>query len=130
LKFYDKFSGADENEQKNFYEKWLDTISDEFGVCKNESASPFGEFHQLSYQIVNSLPLSKDEVRALLEYDLKHIENMKNDIDYFKSTINLENPTSSPSDALMLMLLKVNNEMWYTKMVKDYTKQRKHIMAL
>jgi len=101
LKFYDKFPGANEHDKKkNCYKKWLDTISDEFGICKHESVSPFGERHQLSYQIVNSLPLSKDQVRALLEYDLKHIENMKNDAAYFKSTINLENPLSSPSDAL------------------------------
>jgi hypothetical protein len=123
LKFFDNFPGANENEQKkNCYEKWLNTISNEFGVCKHESASPFGKFHQLSYQIVNSLPLTKEEVRALLEYDLNHIERMKNDVDYFKSITNLE--AHSPNNELMLMLLKVNNEMWDTKMVKDYVRDK------
>jgi hypothetical protein len=40
LKFYDKFPGADTKEKKkNCYEKWLDTISDEFGVCKPMSST-------------------------------------------------------------------------------------------
>jgi hypothetical protein len=123
MKFYNKFPGDNEDEKrKNCYEKWLDTISSDFGVCKHESASPFGESHQLSYQIVNSLPLSKDEIHELLKDELKHIDNMKNDVSYFKSTLNFEDPV--PSDALMLMLFEVNDKMWHTKMVKDYVRDK------
>ena len=49
---------------------------------------------------------------------------MKNKVAYFKSKIDLENTLSSPSDKPMLMLLKVNNEMWHTKMIKEYVKDK------
>ena len=134
LKFVGKFDGNNKEERKqSCYEKWLEVMSDVFGVCKSESSSPFGESHQLSYQIVNSLPLNKDEIGkitknadgsysygGLLMDDLKHIENLNNDVDYFKSKIKTKNPL--PSDALMLKLLEVNNAMWYTQLVKDYVK--------
>jgi hypothetical protein len=71
--------------------------------------------------------LSRENVWELLsEYELNHIEKMKNDVEYFKSEIekDLENYMFLLSDALMLMLLNVNNKMWNTKMVQDYVRDK------
>ena len=115
-------SGLKKSSERKCYEKWLASISEMFGVCKSEKSSPFGEYHQLSYQIVNSLPLSRDDVKAILEYDFQHIHSLKNDVAYFRKHIKTKDPL--PADALMLKLLEVNDKMWNTSMVIEYVKDK------
>jgi hypothetical protein len=118
LKFVDEFSG----DEKKCYEKWLESISEVFGVCKSENPSPFGEKHQLSYQIVNTLPLSEADIRELVEDDFKHIKRLRNDCDFFRDNFMRYDPL--PSDVFMAKLLEVNKDMWNTQLVKDFVSDK------
>jgi hypothetical protein len=106
-----------------------------FGICKNESESPFGEAHQLSYQMVNSLPLERHEVGTvtknsdgtlayggLIQDDFMHIERMKNDMDYFFENYKPKDP--QPADICIAKLLEVRPELWNTRLVKEYVKNK------
>ncbi len=87
LKFPDKFAeyffedkeGLSAKQQA--YEYWLDNISCEFGIVKEEKASNLGHgmYHEVSYQVLNTLPLDKDDMREVIKEDLRYLDLLRND---------------------------------------------------
>ncbi|WP_270599534.1 hypothetical protein [Clostridium baratii] len=71
---------------------WKDNAGNEFGVCKTEKPSHFeeGKKNRLSYQMINSLPISRDDIKELLKDEIEHINKLKNDLDYYLSATKLK----------------------------------------
>lgn len=115
LKFAYKFSSEEE-----CYRSWIDNVGDEWGICKTEHNSKFGNgtYNQLSYQMIMSMDLNKKEVRELLSEEIKYINSLKNDIAVFKNYIELNN--DSPTRRMMLNLLSINNQFKDTQIFKDW----------
>ncbi|MEB1806621.1 MAG: hypothetical protein LPK26_04815 [Bacillaceae bacterium] len=80
LKFSDYVDGE-------MFEYWKKVVKDDgcqFGIVKSESSSKLGvKIQQMSYQMVNSLDLSKDEVKKLAQKELTYIDELKNNINVF-----------------------------------------------
>ncbi len=76
------FDGDNELEKKKTaFDYWKNNISREFGIVKTEHASYMGrgKYHRAGYQILNTLPLSKEEVKELLSEDIIYINRLKTD---------------------------------------------------
>ncbi len=73
-------SVKENDEKKWLYEYWTKNVPDTFGIVKNEKASYLGrgKYHEASYQVLNTLPLDKNDVKNILEKDLEYIELLKN----------------------------------------------------
>ncbi len=89
LKFAYKLDCPKETKQETMFKYWLDNIDFDFGVCKYDKPSQFGEYQQTSYQMLNSLPLSYDDVLELAQPNIKQIEMLKNDFESFKAYIGI-----------------------------------------
>ena len=148
LKFAKKYSGimGDKSKaEKKSYEKWLKSagsifgskVGSIFGVVKTDIPSPFLDYHQMSYQMLNTLPLEKDEIGTihinddgsfeyggLLARQLEIVEKLTNDMSYFCKFIERntkkEEPGYNPRDCFLYNLLKMNAETWDTEFVKKY----------
>lgn len=82
IKSYDKPEDA--------YNYWISNISSTFGVVKSEHISTFGygNYNKLSYQMINSLPFTYDDICDLLKTDFRYIENLKKYPSVFRKHIN------------------------------------------
>ena len=81
LKFKDRMG-------KNPYNYWKRRVEKDkslFGIVKSAHVSKYGEKQRLSYQMINSLPLSYDEVKELSEDDIEYVTKLKNDDKFFCS---------------------------------------------
>lgn len=131
-----------ESEQE-CYEHWLKKLDEEqgtFGIVKHEKPSPFGRnINQLSYQIINTLPINEDEVMGLLAYDFEYISQLKNDNTEFLKHIGFddhdkvkdekndgdtqdseENDEISSSRDYIKAMVKLNPEFCRTQLFKDF----------
>lgn len=72
LKFKDQF-----NSEKECFLDWLNRIPEEFGIVKTDHIGNYGYSNRLSYQMINSMDLSKEEVRELMKYELDYIKLLK-----------------------------------------------------
>ncbi|WP_026499518.1 hypothetical protein [Butyrivibrio sp. WCD2001] len=92
IKFVDKFfdtkfenhtfsGSSDLEKQMAAYDYWKSHISSEFGIVKTEHASYMGKgkYHRASYQIINTLPLGKEDIRELLADEIRYIKLLKED---------------------------------------------------
>ena len=81
-KFADCFFEEEKDPGKRLeklYRYWLKNIDEEFGVVKQESPSLLGhgKYHEVSYQVLNTLPLTKDDIRDVMAEDLRYIELLR-----------------------------------------------------
>lgn len=80
--------------QKDMYDYWKESISHEFGICKSEKPSRFGEWRNLSYQMINALPLNAEEVNELAIAELNNFSEMQSDNRKFLEYIELKRSDS------------------------------------
>lgn len=77
-KFIDIMGGTPEKA----YDYWCDRIRADgciWGIVKTDHESKLGNYQQLSYQMVNTLPCSKDDIKAIAQDSIDYVELIKSD---------------------------------------------------
>lgn len=100
--------------KKACYDYWLDNLLN-FGVVKVDHAGKYSTHTNLTYQILNSLPLSREEILKLAQNDLDHIDNLTKDIDYFKENMDLFGINK---------ILGINSDFQFTKEFKEFRREQ------
>lgn len=101
------------------YKYWKANVGTTFGICKWDKSTHFENgYNQLSYQMLNSIEFTKEEIRVLAKGELAYVYLLKNDLEVFKRHISLQEDSCSRD--LMLNLLAINNKVANTKMFKEF----------
>jgi len=69
------------------YEYWcgrIHTDGDMWGIVKTDHPSKLGQYQQLSYQMINTLPCTKDDVKDIAHISIDYVELLKRDNDEFE----------------------------------------------
>lgn len=104
-----------------WYKEKLKDDKSEFGVCKYEKTSKYGNRQQLWYQILNSLNLNEDQLWKILEPQVHEINLMKNYPAFFKNHLNTKAADSDNiGERMMKEILQVNEDVTRTRWYKDY----------
>lgn len=113
----------------NPYKYWCDRIKADnsiFGIVKTDHKSKLGNVQQMSYQMVNSLPCSKDEIKELAQYSVEYVEKLKKDNDEFEKFLRL-NANEINHYEMMADLYNQNKDFANSKWFR--TEKRKIIFA-
>lgn len=125
LKFY-KVLGT----EKELWNHWKKIIIQDgclFGVCKHEKKSKRGvddkgnTLQQMSYQMINSLPIDEDDIQTLSSFELNYIEKLKNDDNHFIDHIN-KRANDMNSNLMFVELYNINKKIVHTKLFKTFRK--------
>ena len=82
-KFIDLMGGTLESA----YSYWCNRIhadGDIWGIVKTDHTSKLGKYQQLSYQMINTLPCSKEDVKKIAQTSIDYVELLKNNNDEFE----------------------------------------------
>ena len=82
-----KFKDLMGNNLSEAYDYWRDRIhadGDIWGIVKTDHPSKLGQYQQLSYQMVNTLPCSRDEIKSIAQISIDYVERLKADNDEFE----------------------------------------------
>ena len=116
-------------------EDWIKHVDNKFGVVKTDKKTHFfdGEYVQTSYQFINTLCLSEQEVNELLKPSFDYIKKIQENIDvvrfYLESKSNnsfgknkLDSDLSKEQyrNEIIISLLKMNRDFAYTKAYKNF----------
>lgn len=69
------------------YEYWCDRIRAdgcEWGVVKTDHESKLGEYQQMSYQMINTLPCTKEDIKSIAQDSIDYVELIKTNNDEFE----------------------------------------------
>ena len=119
-------------------DEWRKNIDSNFGVVKTDKPTHFfdGQMVQTSYQLINSLNLSEEEVSQLLEDSFDYLKQIQQDKDVLRfhlfqrakkhtHPIGFEDEDDfyieeSYRDDVMLKLLRINDKFHLTKAYKQF----------
>lgn len=103
------------------YEYWCKRVNDDgsvFGIVKTDHPSKLGDVQQLSYQMVNTLPCTKDDIFELAKTSVEYVEKLKNDNDEFEKFL-IKNSNDVNHYEMMTDLYRHNNDFanskWFRK---------------
>lgn len=119
LKFHEKFKSEAE-----CYNYWLKNIDYNFGILKSEKPSHYNNHNQLSYQMINSMPLDEDDIRSLAEKEIEYIKLIQNDLSAFIEHISLDDKSNTRS--FISELVKHNEDIIGTELYKDFKADTLH----
>lgn len=108
------------------FDEWLDNIYPNFGVVKHDKKTHFfeGKLVQAHYQLINTLQLSKDEVREFLEPSLKFAQLLRDKpavVRYY-----IKYPNIDEMDVVNKPLLDKNEVVYNLMCVNDNFTQTKY----
>lgn len=119
FKFQDKLGGRDA-----CYKYWLDKLETTFGICKSEKKSHYDTANQLSYQMINSMNFSLEDMKELISQEVKYVMALKNDLSVFVKHIS--DYSLSPSREFIANLLAINSDTQYTDLFKVFRTKTIH----
>lgn len=112
-------------EQERLTWDWYrEKINDQnFGCCKTEHKSKFGDKQQLWHQVIGSLNFDKDKLYKLVEPQITELNLMKKYVAWFKRGIDLR-ATENVGNSMMLSLLNINDNISRTKWYVNYRRSQ------
>ncbi len=108
--------------------KWLRSIGTTFGVVKHEKKTHFweGTMVQTHYQLLNTLQLSREEMKEFLQPSLDYMDLLKTDPVVFRNHVkhpgylsNVSTDLKSTND-IVFELMGTNEEFTKTKLYRDF----------
>lgn len=109
-------------------EQWLDQIEPLFGIVKHDKPTHYfdGDLVQTHYQLLNTLRLSKSEVRSLLQPSLDYIDAIRNDPAVLRYHIKYPDAPElgetglDSKNEIVYKLLGINQAFTKTKLYTDF----------
>lgn len=113
--------------------QWLNNLPSMFGVVKHEKKTHFfdGDMVQTHYQLLNTLQLSKSEVKEFLQPSFDYMNKLNTDIDVLKYHIKCQSNDgnvhefSSVNDMIYTML-NITEDFKYTKIFNNFRNDLLH----
>ncbi|WP_346874209.1 hypothetical protein [Clostridium sp. UBA5988] len=118
---------------------WKDRADNKFGIAKIDKPSHLenGKYQRTSYQMINTIPFKKDEIKQLVKPEIEYINRLKNDLEFFLAEVNSPiednylNPIEEENEELevdkridvnsaFVELVKRNKDFQHTQVFKDY----------
>jgi hypothetical protein len=110
------------------YKYWCDRVNKDgslFGVVKTDHGSKLGDVQQMSYQMINTLPCTKEDVREIAKTSVEYVELLKRDNDEFEKFLR-KNATEINHYEMMADLYQHNkdfaNSKWFRYEKKEVIK--------
>lgn len=83
-----KFTELMGNTPQEAYAYWCKRINADgsvFGIVKTDHESKLGSLQQLSYQMINTLPCTKEDIQEIAKTSIQYVETLKTDNDAFET---------------------------------------------
>ena len=99
---------------------WKDRVNADgcvYGIIKTDHKSKLNDLQQMSYQISNSLPCSKEDMRKIAQISINYVELLKSDNDEFEKFLR-KNATEVNHHEMLADLYAWNHDFQYSSMWK------------
>ena len=107
-----KFKNYMGNNLTEAYQYWCNRINADgsyFGIVKTDHPSKLEDVQQMSYQMINTLPCTKKDIRELADTSVKYVESLKTDNNKFELFLR-KNATEVNHYEMLADLYKHNHE--------------------
>ncbi|WP_194190364.1 hypothetical protein [Clostridium chrysemydis] len=115
--------------EKDMFEYWKDIVKKDknvFGVCKHNKSSKHKfndvEYNQMSYQMINSLPFTENELKKVCEFEINYVSSLKKDINVFKEYL-IRNANNLNCNEAVVAVLNTSKDFEQTSFFREFRTQ-------
>lgn len=101
----------------DYWKKKLNADGCVWGIVKTDHRSKLGDVQQMSYQMINTLPCSEEDIEQIAKTSVEYVELLKRDDDEFEKFLR-KNATAVNHFEMLADLYAWNNEFANSKMWK------------
>lgn len=101
----------------NYWKQKVRADGNTWGIVKTDHASKLGDVQQMSYQMLNTLPCSADDIQKIAQTSINFVELLKRDNDEFEKFLR-KNATAVNHYEMLADLYAQNHEFSKSKMWK------------
>ena len=135
--FKKQLKSGDLEARRKLYEHWLNNIDETFGIVKEEHETYLGhgKYHTISYQILNTLPITELEMKKVLEDENNYVKMLQDDNDVSVMYDHLSNISTSSRKAYFISnMLRYSpgfeNSRYYRDFKKDEIRRYKEKLKI
>ena len=103
------------------YQYWCSRVNSNgsiWGIVKTDHQSKLGDLQQMSYQMINTLPCTKNDIQNIAQTSIDYVELLKKDNDEFEKFLR-KNATAVNHFEMLADLYRWNNDFSNSKMWKN-----------
>lgn len=117
--------------EKGMWEYWKKVVIKDncvFGVCKSEKKSKRGYddlgrvLQQTSYQMINSLPMTREDIKNFTSFEKEYINRLKNEDEFFITYLE-QTKNDMNTNEMFANLYYTNSDIVKTKLFKNFRKK-------
>lgn len=115
------------------FDDWLNHVGDVYGIVKHEKKPKFlnGKGVKVSYQLINTLAMTKDDVNEFLQPSLEYLDLIKRDIAAFRYHIHYKAQSEDSvavrtRNDVIYKILGISDEFTRTKLFQEFKKETVH----
>lgn len=115
-----KFTNLLDGTDLSMYRYWCDRVKSDgcvWGIVKTDHQSKQGKYQQLSYQMINTLPCTKEDIYEIAQTSVDYVELLKRDNDEFEKFLR-KNATEVNHYEMLADLYAWNHDFENSKMWK------------
>jgi hypothetical protein len=103
----------------NYWKQKVNEDGNVFGIAKQEHESRFGEYQRLSYQHLNSLPVSANDIEILAKDTVDFVNKLKDDNGYFINYLRMTQSETN-SNSMIIDLYNRNKNFVNTNFYRTF----------
>ena len=115
IKFCDVIGDGNKKKTYNYWRRRVKADGNIWGIVKTDHQSKLGNVQQMSYQMINTLPCSKEDVRKICQTSIDYVECLKKDDQLFADFLKA-NATEVNHYEMLRALYEWNPEITKTKL--------------
>lgn len=94
-----------------------------FGVCKRDHKSKYGNLQRMSYQMINSLPLTREELTEIFKTTKEYVNNMNNDREFLLDVLDRKKSIMNINE-MLVALSKHNVDFVNSYLYREYQREQ------
>lgn len=122
FKRFAQYLGGDFESAYEYWTKWVKENDCVWGIVKRDHKSKLGNQQRMSYQALNSLPVTEEEMAKITSGSVKYVESLKTDnnvfVEYLRKNANIVNSYEMLAD-----LYEWNSNIGNTKFFRYHKKK-------
>ena len=102
------------------FEYWKQKVEEDgcvFGICKHDKPSKYGKHQRMSYQMINTLPLNRKEIKELCSETINFVNTLKDDNEEFIKYLDRTKSDINPNE-MMIALYERNKDFAQSEMFR------------
>lgn len=105
------------------FDYWKQKVKEDdciFGICKTDHQSKYEDYQRMSYQMINTLDVNKEQLQEISKDTIQYINDLKSDNELYVNDFLVRNKNEINANEMIIDLYNHNNNFVKSQFFREY----------